>query len=486
MRKAWALVLQSHGAPIAIAALLAVSLPAANKTVNPHLSIPASPSDPMPNPSSMQYSVPVDSMALPLLDADYSVPLPENLTASIHFHIPDTTIDLTFTFLGRPLRFRRVIETLELAIDKISTNVALHPTQSITDGFFLQRHDGLEIKVYEYVDKQVLWSLLNQLLLGIQYFASRLRRSCGLRFEIVVEDKGRVGYGSLWGSGLQGNDVSKRAANESSPQLHMTSISKPALINANHSVPSPILNESSIVFSYHFFGPALPQSAISLCFRLARQSIRSKVQLHPHDDLPDGVFQYRADGSHVSIGIKAYADKEISWLLLDLILRDMSGDLIGGHHLWACEFEFEIYPFEEPHGHGSLQYGPGAIPLANPSRVAASAIKGISPQRRHANDPSDSPRNPTTSSPNPAANMDRRRTRPWHSYRSSDQHPRETLYPSGTSPAPSAALATRSLKIMERSQTCQWPTAIFNTTTRALACGCRLWRRLEGRLRGGT
>ncbi|KAL9065425.1 MAG: hypothetical protein Q9161_008236 [Pseudevernia consocians] len=407
MRKAWALVLQSHSAPIAIAALLAVSFPAATETVNQHISISASPSDPIPNPSSMPYSsVPVNSIALPLLNADYSVSLPENLTASIHCHFPDTTIDTTFTFLGRPLRFRAVSEILELAIDKISTNLGLNPTESITDGFFLQRHDGLEINVYEYVDKQVTWSLLNQILLGIQYFASQLRRSCGLRFEIVVENKGRVGYGSLWGSGLEGNDVFKRAANETSQQLPIPRISKismPALINANYSVLSPKLNESSIVFSYHFFGPTLPESAISMCLRLARQSIHSNVRLHPHDDLPDGFFQYRADDSDVSIGIKAYADREISWLLLDQILRDISGDLIGEHHLWACEFEFEIYPFEEPHGHGSLRYDAGPTLLANASRAAASAIKGISPQLRYANGTSNNPPNPTTSSPNPAS-----------------------------------------------------------------------------------
>lgn len=364
MRRAWALLLAllpSHSAPIAIAALLAVSLPAANETVNQHTRISALLSDTIPDPSlTPPCSVSGGSIALPLLNANHSLSLPENLTACIHFHIPDTSIELTFTAFGRPLIFRTVLETLELATDEITTNVILHPVESITDGFFRQRHDGLEIRVYEFVDKQITWSLLNQVFLGIEYFALQLGRLREMRFEIDVEDKGRVGYGSLWDAGLEGNDVAKRAVNGTSQHLPMTSISKPALTNPNPSLLSPIPNESNLIFSYHFFGPTLPESAISTCFRSARQSIRTNVQLHPHDDLPDGLFQYRADDSDLSIGVKAYADNQISWLLLEHILRTISDDLIGVHHLWACEFEFEMYPFEEPYGHGSLDYDPDA------------------------------------------------------------------------------------------------------------------------------
>lgn len=129
--------------------------------------------------------------------ANYSLSLPENLTASNHFHIPDTPIDLTFTFLGRPLTFITIVETVKLAIIEISIDVDLHPTDSITNGFFQQRYEGLAIRIHQYVGKQVTLSSLNQLLLGIQYFLSQLRRSCELRFEIDVPDKGRVGYGSL-------------------------------------------------------------------------------------------------------------------------------------------------------------------------------------------------------------------------------------------------------------------------------------------------
>ncbi|KAF6231899.1 hypothetical protein HO173_009736 [Letharia columbiana] len=404
MRRVWALVSilpQCLSAPTARPVLLAVSLPAANRTVNQHIVISVLSSDPASNPSPTLSSLPSNSIALELSNANYSLSLPENSTVSLHFHVPDTLINLTFTFPGRPLSFITMVEAVKLAIDEIATNVGLRPTESITHGFFRQRRDKLEINIHQYGAKQVTWSLLEQLLLGIQYFMSQLGTLCEMRFQIDVQSKGRVGHGSLWYTGLQSNDVVKRAVNETSEQLPMLSISKPALTNWNGSMLSHIPDERSIVFSYHFFGPTIPESTISMCLRLARQSIRTNVQLHPHDGLPDGLFQYRACGGDVSIGIKAYADNAISWLLLDQILHDISRDLIGAHHLLACEFEFEIYPFERPHGHGSLQYDPTTILPAIPSHIAASAVKRTFPQLRYANATLNSPPHARTSLPNP-------------------------------------------------------------------------------------
>lgn len=360
MRKAWALrsiLLPPLSAPIAIAAMLAVSLPAANETVNQYTTS-ASPSDPIPNLSSTPYSVPGgNSIALHLLNANHSLPFPGNFTANIHFHIPDTLIDLVFTLLGRPLSFTTVSETVELAIDDIATNVNLHPAESITNGVFRQVHDGVTIRIRQYTGKEITWSLLNELLLGMIYFTSELRRSCELRFEIEFSAQGRVGHGSIGSADLESKEVAKGAVNGTSKKRPVTSIPKPPLTNSTHSLLSTTLYEISLIFSYHFYGPSIPEPALSSCFTLARQSIRTNVQLHPQDALPDGLFQYRADGSGVSIGIKAYADKEISWRLLDRILQDVGADLTGGH-LWACDFEFEFFPSEELFGHGSLEYSP--------------------------------------------------------------------------------------------------------------------------------
>lgn len=364
------ILIQSLSAPIAIAALLAVPLRAGNEAVKQHTIIPTLSSEPIRNPLSTPNSVPSNSIILQSPTTNSTLSPPEVLTASIHFHIPETSIDLTVTSFDHPLSFITISEAVDLAIDKIATNVGLHPDASITNGFFQQYHEGLAIRFYQYVGKEISWSMLNQLLLGIQYFTSQLGRSREMRFEIDVWDQGRVGYGSLWHTGVERSDVARRATNETSRRLLTINLSEPALINSNHSMPSPTPEDSAIVFSYHFFGPTIPEPELSTCFRLARQSIRPRVQLHPRDSIPDGFFQYRAEHSAVSVGVTAYVGKEISWLLLDEILRHVGNELIGQHHLLECDFEFEIYPFEEPVGHGSLRYdtAPKALPSAPRSK----------------------------------------------------------------------------------------------------------------------
>ena len=358
MRQLSALVstgLRPLSAPIAIAVWLAVSLAAAAEVIKQDVSVPASASDPIPSSSSTPSSLSSNSLARGLPAANDSLVLTDNFTASIEFHIPDSPLDISVTSFGDPVTFRAVSETVRLAVNGISTNVAHHPTESITDGVFRQRHDGLEIRIHQYLGEEITWYLLNQLLLGIQYFSSQLGRPREIRFEIDVEETGRVGYGSMWQTGLKGIAVARRAVDEISQRLPIISVPKPAPTDPDDSSLSHIPNDSQIVFSFHFFGPSIPAAELSMCFENARQSIRRDVQRRPLEPIVDGCFEYRVDTSPLSISVAAYARKEISWRLLDRILRALRDDLIDGHHVWECEFEFEIDPFLEPYGHGTLE-----------------------------------------------------------------------------------------------------------------------------------
>lgn len=222
-----------------------------------------------------------------------------------------------------------------------------------------------------------------------------------MQFEIDVEDEGRIGYGSLWSNGpSEGSNAAKRDVNETSRPLGVLSISKTALNKSNDPLLLPAPTESPIIFSYHFYGPEIPESLIDACFDLARQSIRAHVRTHPKDELPGGMFQYRADGSDVSVEIHAYADREISWLLLDDLLHIINADLIHERHLWECEFEFEIPPLEEPYGYGSLQYDTPDILPSSRSQVTASGVRKTSRRLRNANDASNSLPDATTAIPN--------------------------------------------------------------------------------------
>ena len=336
------MLIQSFSAPVVTAARRAVSFGAASGTVNQGASIPASPRD---SP-----------------DTNNSLSLIGNFTRSVQFHIPDSPIDLDITFLGRPLTLGAVVDVVELSLDQIATNVDLRPADPITDGYFRQNHNGLEIVVYQYGGREITWYLLERLILGINYYTSQRLRPVELRFEINVMGRGRVGYGSLWQvDRVDGTDVAKRAiiAHDPPQQLSIASPSPPALTESNRSsIISPSLNDSHIIFSYYLVGPPIPEPAITLCFSRARQSIRAHVQRDPDESIPDNTFEYGLDHIPLLVSVTAYPGKQISWLLLDHILREVGVDIIDEHHLRGCEFEFEIDPFVEPYGHGYLEYSP--------------------------------------------------------------------------------------------------------------------------------
>lgn len=409
MCNAWALIsilLRILGAPIplAIAAFLAVSLPAANDIVDQLKSISAVPYVPAPTFSSTPYTAPGDSITLESLNSSQSLPHHQNLTVDVRFP-PGSEIDLIFTAFGGRLSFTTAWEIMNQAIHIISANLMLHPTECITGGVFQQRHEGLSLRVHQYLGKDITWFSLNHILLCLQeYLTTQPQRLRDMQFEIDV-DESRVGYGSLWSIGLsKGNDVAKRDIDKKSQPLQMLSTSRPgAQIESNHSLLLPVPNESQIIFSYHFYGPEIPESLIEACFDLARQSIRTHVQTHPQDELPGSSFRYSADGSDVSIEIHAFADREISWLLLDNLLREINADLIDERHLYACEIEFEIPPLKIPYGYGSLVYDPPDILPDNRSQVTASGVKRVSLRLRDANESSNNPPGATTAILNPTS-----------------------------------------------------------------------------------
>ena len=317
---------------------------------------PALTSDPTPSLSSTVPSISSDALALRWSRVDRSLSLTTNFTTSIQFHIPDSPIDLTFTSFGWPLIYSTVYETIDLAVDQIKTSVALHPTESITNGFFRQRHGELVIIVYAYPGHQVTWYLLYQLLLGIQYWTSQFEKSTEMRFHIEVEGKGRVGYGSLWDLGMGGSNIARRAVNATSQQSPTTSVSKLALTNSTDSARSPLPNEAYLVFSYHFYGRRVPEAAMLACFQRARQSIGLHVQYSPLFTIPNNRFQHGAAGSPMLVGVQAFPRKTITWLLLDRILTQVQAYMVGKDQLWECRFNFEIAPVMAPHGWGFVKY----------------------------------------------------------------------------------------------------------------------------------
>ena len=209
----------SLGVRIALAFWLAVSLASTRRIVEQGAAV---------RPRQLVQAQPTrrqSSFAPQFPNSNTSLPLIKNLTGSAQFHIPGTDITLSFTTFGRPLNFVTVFQILDLALEGTKTIATLHPSRSITDGFFRQEHDGLEIKIHEYLGSRITWRLLRTLLLGMQYYAFQHSGCNEQRFEIYVEGKGRVGFGSLWHTGPEGSTVAKRSVKKIIPSRSRQSIS---------------------------------------------------------------------------------------------------------------------------------------------------------------------------------------------------------------------------------------------------------------------
>lgn len=295
---------------------------------------------------------------LPSPNMTLTASLPGIITAASHYHIADTPLNLTFTTFGRSIASGLVFKTMEAAIDEISASRRVHPTKSITHGSFQHRYNDLEINVHEYANKQITWVTLDQLLLGLEYFTRNFINSRVLEFEIDLEGMGRVGYGSLRYTDVHSLALTERAVVNNLPQLPNIEISPSIHSNSSTDLPLPISKDDNdnIIFSFHLFGQTIPASAITSTYRLARHTISDNVRLHPNNDVPNGFFRHKPDDSRVELIVVADMDKQLTWMLLDNILEKLAAKRWGPGLYRELVFNFEIRPFHESYGAGSVRY----------------------------------------------------------------------------------------------------------------------------------
>lgn len=307
------------------------------------------------NPDATKRALNGELLGLPTTNLSSSVP--SSLSAYSRYHISDTPIDLIFTFFGDPIPPGLVFREVERVIDEISANLSLHPTESMTHGSFEQHRDGLEINIFEYSGKQVTWFSLHQLLLGLEHFTSTYKNSRELEFEIDIAGKGRVGYGSLWYKAPPGLGLEERAIVETLQHYEVNS-SHSSQNDSRHHLLLPTLLDEHVILSFHFFGQAIPESAVTNLVRRARQAIITNVRLYPGEDVPDGLFVFQLDGTRVNLVVKATVGKELTWLLLNEVLAKLAAHRWREHFLQEFDFDYEIPPFEETYGSGSVRYLP--------------------------------------------------------------------------------------------------------------------------------
>ena len=141
-----------------------------------------------------------------------------------------------------------------------------------------------------------------------------------------------------------------------------------SLLTSSNPLPSPI----SLTFDP--FGPQIPSAAVNAAFGGAISKIHPFLRRRPNDPITNDEFQYQAVGGSVHIGVAAALHHGITWQLLDVVLRRVSGfmnGVVGGRqHMQALTFE--VTKGGDRVGEGFVLYRPDPPRLSLKARAAPS------------------------------------------------------------------------------------------------------------------
>ena len=128
-----------------------------------------------------------------------------------------------------------------------------------------------------------------------------------------------------------------------------------SLLESSKPVPSPLS------LTYYPFGSRIPSAAVNAAFGGAITEIHPLLQSRPNDPITNDEFRYQAVGGSVRIGVAAALRHGITWQLLNVVLRRVSGFMngaVGGMQALT----FEISKSGDRVGEGFVLYRPD-LPL---------------------------------------------------------------------------------------------------------------------------
>ena len=141
-----------------------------------------------------------------------------------------------------------------------------------------------------------------------------------------------------------------------------------SLLTSSNPLASPI----SLTFDP--FGPQIPSAAVNAAFGGAITKIHPFLQSRPDDPITNDEFHYQAVGGSVHIGVAAALRRGITWELLNIVLRRLSGfmnGVVGGRqHMQALTFE--VSKGGDRVGEGFVLYRPDPPRLSLKARAAPS------------------------------------------------------------------------------------------------------------------
>ena len=311
----------------------------------------------------------------------------------IPYHIPRTSLTLSFYYAEVPLPRDEVIAAIRGAMAYVSPQATgPYKSDTIPGGLFQWvRPDSVgvttRVAVTVFFSKgyNVSWKQLYDVLYGLYQFATGMNGArpqyemLGFR---ILDPNGKLGVGTLSYFEPEPREVERRAetTNENfgesavvqaenstilpqSDSPNGTPLQLPNTQDIAPTVPVPVpVPGTDIVFTFTLFGdPIIPRDLFSV-LGAAQVQIAVAVRTKPTDPIPNNHFRYVNHDGSIAVSIIAYLGETMSWLQLHLILNGLSQFCSQGH---TQGLVFEIDILGSRVGFGVLQ------PPSDPSVTSA-------------------------------------------------------------------------------------------------------------------
>lgn len=283
---------------------------------------------------------PFDETTRRLPDATLVMPGGQDVQEDTIFHIPRTSLSLSFHYLGPPIPARSIEATLQGAMAKIRPllNGATENHRIENDGFRWilprDREAGITIPVavtvLTYHAHLITWRQLFNILFGLYAFATTFGTDLSephyqnLAFRVLNDnDSSPSGVGTISYYRSDTDQLAKRVDTIDGG----TSLWKPRGSNVSLldlAVSSPIVYpvaDTDVTLCFTFLGDTrIPPQKIFGTLDRARERIAYMVLYKPDEEIPHK-FHEMSTSSGVSINVNVYLKKAITWKELDNVLK---------------------------------------------------------------------------------------------------------------------------------------------------------------------
>ncbi len=306
--------------------------------------------------------------------------------STVPFHVPGTPMTLLLTPLSDPVPSQQVLAMLAKARAKLVNSVARRPDSRVARNWFEysttldERGGAAAVLVHAYVGHDLTWSMVDDVFAGL---IDVLTRGTGkylpsLRFEVDLEEVGRIGLGTLWYT--PGRRLISRATLNPAKTLGIVA-SAPATStldrdppqqgevrsSGNLSVPGidqsdirfPIVHTNITLIFTKLGVTKIPIATVNDLFHAVTEDIQSSVATSSNSAIPGPLWYFKVDsvrgGATLSISIYTGTNHILTWLQLRKILSGLEVFMVSQR--FPLDFDIEMGTDTEV-GKGVIWYSP--------------------------------------------------------------------------------------------------------------------------------